>query len=162
MKKLMVAMGVMALLLCGTALVSYGQGPGSHRGFGGPGFGLALHELNLTDAQKAQVKQIMEANKVTMKPLMVQMEQNRLAMLNAAANGAYDAGKVQALAGQRAQLEATMIMNREAIQHQIYTQVLTPEQQAKAEQLRSEQAAHITQHLQNMANGTDTAAPPAN
>lgn len=162
MKKLMVVVSVMALMLCSTAMLSYAQGPGPHKGFGGPGMGLALHELNLTDAQKAQVKQIMEANKTSMKPLMQQMEQNRLAMLNATANGAYDAAKIQALAGQRAQLDAAMTMNREAIRHQIYTTVLTADQQAKAEQLRSEQATRITQHLQNMANGTGTPAPPEN
>ena len=55
--------------------------------------GLALHELNLTDAQKAQVKTIMQANHASMKTVMQQMEQNRAAMLAATANGAYDAAK---------------------------------------------------------------------
>ena len=108
-----------------------------------------------------QVKQIMEANHTTIKPLMLQMEQNHLALLNATANGAYDAGKIQLLANQQATLQAAMTVNREAVQHQIYTMVLTSEQQVKAEQLRSEQATRITQHLQKIANGTETASPPA-
>jgi Spy/CpxP family protein refolding chaperone len=116
-------------------------------------------ELNLTDAQKAQVKTIMQANHASMKTIMQQMAQNRAAMLTATANGAYDAAKIQALANQQAQLNAVMIVNREAVQHQIYTQVLTAEQQAKAEQLRAQELTHISERLQKMANGT--AAPPS-
>ena len=72
MKKWMVVASVLGLLVCGAAMLSYAQGPGSHGDFaGGPGhgrgMGMMLHELNLTDAQKAQVKQIMQANHATMK-----------------------------------------------------------------------------------------------
>ena len=173
MRKLLVVVSVMGLLLCGAAMVGYAQGPegGPHGGFGGPGpgghgMGMALRELNLTDAQKAQVKTIMQANHATMKPLMQQMEQNRAAILAATANGAYKDAAVQAqvqnLANQQAQLQAAMIVNREAVQHQIYTQVLTSDQQAKAEQLRTQEITRINQHIQKMANGTDTPPPPAN
>lgn len=163
--KLMVVASVMALLLCGVAMVAYAQGAGpegkaligghSH----GPGMGFLVRELDLTDAQKAQVKTIMQANHASMKTVMEQMAQNRAALLAATANGAYDAAKIQALANQQAQLTAAMIMNREAIHHQIYTQVLTSEQQAKAEQLRTNEINRINEHMQKMANGT--AAPPA-
>jgi len=163
--KLMVVASVMALLLCGATMIAYAQGPGPDGkafagGHGsGPGMGLALRELNLTDAQKAQVKTIMQANHTSMKTLFQQMEQNRAALLAATANGAYDATKIQALAAQQAQLTAAMVVNREAVQHQIYTQVLTSDQQAKAEQLRTQEINRITEHLQKMAGGTD--APPA-
>jgi periplasmic protein CpxP/Spy len=168
--KLTVVASVMALLLCGAAMVAYAQGPGGPggpggHGWGGPGggahMGMMLHELDLTDAQKAQVKTIMKATHATMKPLMLQMEQNRAALLAATANGAYDAAKIQVLANQQAQLQAAMIVNHEAVQHQIYTQVLTTEQQAKAEQLRTQAITHINERLQKMANGTDTPPPPA-
>ena len=163
--KLMVVAAAMALVLCGATMIAYAQGPegGPHHGFGGPGMGMALHELNLTDAQKAQVKTIMQANHASMKTVMQQMEQNRAALLAATANGAYDAAKIQTLANQQAQLQAVMTVNRESVQHQIYTQVLTADQQAKAEQLRTQAIAHINEHLQKMATGADTApAPPEN
>jgi Spy/CpxP family protein refolding chaperone len=118
-------------------------------------------ELNLTDAQKAQVKTIMQSNKASMKAVATQMAQNRAALLAATANGAYDPAKIQALAGQQAQLEAAMIVNRESIKHQIYTQVLTSEQQAKAEQLRTQEINRINEHLQKMATGTE-GAPTSN
>ncbi len=162
--KLVVVASIMALLLCGAAMVVYAQGPGPGgmgRGWGGPGHGMAFlgRELNLTDAQKDQVKTIMKANHANMKTVMQQMAENRKALLAATANGTYDAAKIQALANQQAQLMAAMIMNREAVQHQIYTQVLTSDQQAKAEQLRTQQINRINEHLQKMANGTAT--PPA-
>jgi periplasmic protein CpxP/Spy len=161
--KLMVVASVMALLLCGAAMIAYAQGPagGPHKRWGGPGEGLMLRELNLTDAQKAQVKTIMQANHASMKTVMQQMEQNRAALLAATANGAYDAAKIQTLANQQAQLRAAMTANREAVQHQIYTQVLTADQQAQVEQNRTQAIARINQHLQKMANGTDTPPPPA-
>ena len=165
--KLMAVVSVMALVLCGAALIAYAQGPSpegmGHHGWGGPGPGMAFlaRELNLTDAQKAQVKTIMQANHANMKTVMQQMAQNRQALLAAGANGAFDPAKIQALANQQAQLEAAMIVQRETVQHQIYTQVLTSDQQAKAEQLRTQEINRITEHLQKMANGTDVPPTPA-
>ena len=75
----------------------------------------------------------------------------------ATANGAYDQAKITALANQQAQLQAAMTVQREAIQHQIYTTVLTADQQAKAEQLRTQQIDRINEHLQKMASGTEAA-----
>ena len=166
--KLMVVVSVMALMLCGTAMMAYAQGPegGPHHGWGGPGGGMGYlaRELNLTDAQKAQVKTIMQANHANMKPIMQQMEQNRVALLTATANGAYkDAAtqtQIQNLANQQSLLEAQMIMNREKVKYLIYTQVLTADQQAKAEQLRTQEISRITEHLQKMANGTASPPPP--
>lgn len=165
MKKWMAVGSLMALLLCGAVLVANAQGPGDgprHGAFAGPGGhpGMALRELNLSDAQKEQVKTIMKANHANMKTVMQQMAQNRAALLAATANGQYDQAKIQALAAQQGQLQAAMIVNREAVQHQIYTQVLNSEQQAKAEQLRTERLNRINEHIQKMANGTDTAPPP--
>jgi Spy/CpxP family protein refolding chaperone len=120
--------------------------------------GFLARELNLTDAQKAQVKTIMQANNASMKTVLQQMAQNRAAMLAATAKGAYDPVKIRSLATQRAQLEATMIVNRESIQHQIYTQVLTAEQHAKADQLRTQEINRINERRQKMATGTEAAS----
>lgn len=164
MRKLLVVVSVVGLLVCGAAMVAYAQGPesGPHKAWGGHGHGMGmmLHELNLTDAQKEQVKTIMKANHASMKTVMQQMEQNRAALLAATANGAYDAAKIQALANQQAQLQAAMIVNHEAIQHQIYTTVLSSEQQAKAEQLRTDAITRINDHMKKMANGTDGPTAP--
>lgn len=166
--KLMVVVSVMALLLCGAAIISYAQGPGGPEGpaFHGPHSGYGpmghlLHELNLSDAQKEQVKSIMQANHANMKTVMQQMSENRKALLTATANGAYDPAKIQLLANQQAQLQAAMTVQHEALQHQIYTTVLTPEQRLKADQFRTDELNRITQHEQRMSKGGDAPAPPS-
>jgi protein CpxP len=165
--KLMVVVSVMALLLCGAAMIASAQGPGGPEG---PGFhgphsafgpmGHMLHELNLTDAQKEQVKSLMQANHANMKTVMQQMSENRKALLTATANGAYDPAKIQLLANQQAQLQAAMTVQHEALQHQIYTTILTPEQRLKADQFRADELSRITAHELRMSKGGDTPVPP--
>ncbi len=150
---------ILAVALWGGAAMSYAQGPGPD----GPGWGGGPHmrgpmghmlrDLNLTDAQQQQVKSLMQANRANMHTLMQQMEQNRLAMLQATSNGAYDQAKIQALATQQAQLESQMMVQHQALEHQIYTQVLTADQQAKFNQQRTDEINRITQHLQKMQSG---------
>lgn len=152
------AITILALMFCGGAVMSYAQGPG------GPGWhahgpmGHMFRDLNLTDAQHQQVKALMEANKTAMHSLMLQMEQNRLAMLQATTNGTYNQAALQGLAGQRAQLQAQMTMQHQALEHQIYTTVLTADQQAKFNQQRTDEINRITQHIQKMQSGA-TPAP---
>ncbi len=160
--KWMAAVTILAVMVWGGAVMSYAQGPGP----GGPGWGMHGHgpmghmfrDLNLTDAQHQQMKSIMEANKANMHTLMQQMAQNRLAMLQATANGAYNQAAIQTLANQQAQLMAQMTVQHQALEHQIYTQVLTADQQAKFNQQRTDEINRITQHLQKMQSGA-TPAP---
>ncbi len=113
--------------------------------------------LNLTDAQKEQVKSILQANRASSRPLKQQLAQNRIAMLTATSNGAFDQAKVTAIANQQAQLMAQMMVQKQSIQHQIYTQVLTPEQRATADQMRQKQLARINERLQKWSqSGAET------
>jgi len=152
----MVAAALLALVLSGFAMLSYAQdntasapqkvwsGHHAHRAY-------LMRELNLTDAQKAQIKEIFQANKQSGLPLFQQMAANRKAMLEATSNGNYDQAKIQALATQQAQLRAEMIVQKQAIQHQIYTQVLTADQRAKADELRAKQISRIESRLQKLS-----------
>ena len=159
----MVSVALLALALCGTAMFSYAQQNDNNAApvWGGHGhgghMGYMAKALNLTDAQKEQVRSIVQANRTSTRPLMQQMAQNRIAMLTATSNGAFDQAKVTVLANQQAQLMAQMTVQKESIQHQIYTQVLTPEQRATADQMRQKQIARINEHLQKMSqSGTET------
>ena len=161
----MFAVALLAVVLCGAVIISYAQQTESspnpawsgHRH--GDHMAHMFKALNLTDAQKEQVKSIMQANRTSTRPLMQQMQQNRLAMLTATSNGAFDQAKVTALANQQAQLMAQMTVQKESIQHQIYTQVLTPEQRATADQMRQKQMTRINERLQKLSqSGTETPA----
>ncbi len=161
-KFLAVTVALLALVLCGTAMLSYAQGPDGP-GFGGPGghghAGFMMRELNLTDAQRQQVKALMKTQHQAMGTIGQQMAQIRIAMLQATANGAFDQAKIQTLAAQKAQLEAQITVQHESLQHQIYTQVLNPEQRTKADQLRTDEINRINEHIQKMAQAP--AEPPA-
>jgi len=152
-----VAVALLALVLCGTALLSYAQQSdenGGGRAWAGHRhghMGYLARELNLTDAQKAQIKTIMQAQRTTLRPLMQQLAQNRIAMLNATANGAFDQAKVQSLANQRAQIMAQLTVQKESVRSQIYNQVLTADQKAKAEQLRQSKIAKINERLERFS-----------
>jgi periplasmic protein CpxP/Spy len=151
-----VAVALLALVLCGTALLSYAQdtaeapAAGWHD-HGQHHMGWMAKELNLTDAQKEQVKGIMQSDRASMRPLMQQLAENRKALLAATANGAFDQAKVTAIANQQAQLMAQLTVQKESMHHQIYTQVLTPEQRTKADQMREKQMARIDQRLQKLS-----------
>ena len=152
-----VAIALLALVLCGTAMLSYAQqndengGAAAWAGHRHGHFGYLAEELNLTDAQKQQIKTMMQAQRTTLRPLMQQMAQNRLAMLNATASGAFDQAKVQSLANQRAQLMAQLEVQKASLHSQIYNTVLTSDQKAKADQLRQNQITRINEHLARMS-----------
>ena len=122
-------------------------------------FGYLAKQLNLTDAQKAQIKTMMQAQRTTLRPLMQQMAQNKLAMLNATASGAFDQAKVQSLANQKAQLMAQLEVQKASLHSQIYNTVLTADQKAKADQLRQNQITRINEHLTKLSQNAAPEAP---
>ncbi len=152
-----VTIALLALVLCGTAMLSYAQqnDQQSASGWGGGHrhghMAWMAKELNLTDAQKQQIKTIMQTDRASMRPLLQQQAENRKAMLAATANGAFDQAKVQAIANQQAQTMAQLMVQKASIQHQIYTQVLTPDQRTKADQMREKQMARIDQRVQKLS-----------
>ncbi len=101
--------------------------------------------------RRSQIKTIMQAQRTTMRPLMLQMAQNRQAMLTATASGAFDQAKVQALATQQAQIMSQLAVQKASVHSQIYNTVLTPEQKATADQLRQKQLARISQRIAKLS-----------
>jgi Spy/CpxP family protein refolding chaperone len=154
------------VVLAGTAVLSgqvqqprgkWGPGMMGHRG----PLGFLARQLNLTDAQKAQIKAMWEAEKPTVQPLLQQLANGRKQMLSLTANGAFDQAKVSALANQQSQAIAQLIVEKEKLQSQIYSQVLTPEQRVKFGQLQQKRTARIDNWLQKLATGSSQSASPA-
>lgn len=160
-----VAVALLALVLCGTAILAYAQqndensGASAWAGHRHGHMAYLAKQLNLTDAQKQQIKTMAEAQRTTMRPLMQQIAQNRLAMLNATASGAFDQAKVQAIANQQAQLMSQLLVQKAQLHSQIYNQVLTADQKAKADQLRQNQIERINQHLEKLSQNAPAEAP---
>lgn len=158
MKAKFCGVALLALMLCGTGALSYAQGPGAWGHGGYEGHMAAL--LNLTPAQKAQIKTLREAQRATIKPLFQQLQQLHVQMLNATANGAFNQSTVQSIATQEAQLMSQLAVQHESLKSQIYNQVLTSQQKATAEQLRTNEITQINERLQNNSQATP-AAPAA-
>jgi Spy/CpxP family protein refolding chaperone len=150
MKAKLFGVAVLALMLSGMGVVSYAQGPGAWGGHGGY-MGKMSTLLNLTAAQKQQIKTLAQAERATMKPLMQQLGQLRVQMLTATASGAFNQATVQSIANQEAQIRAQLTVERESLQSQIYNQVLTQQQKTTADQLRQNEISQINEHLQNAA-----------
>src|SRR5882724_722784 len=130
------SIAVLAATLLAAAALSETQKHGhfGHAGmFGGPG--MMFHRLDLTDAQKAQVKDIMTKERPTLRPLFQQLAQSRMQLRQYQASGNFDETQVRALATQQAQLMTELTVQRTRIQSEMM-KVLTPEQKTKLADLQ--------------------------
>jgi protein CpxP len=124
---------------------------GHEFGIGGPMMGHFAKELNITDDQKAQMKAVMQKEHPTMKPLMEQQRQIDL-QLRQYAEGSFDQAKVQALATQKAQVQAQITVQETRIHNELY-QLLTADQQTQLKQIEATHQARMQQRMNQ--------APPA-
>jgi protein CpxP len=103
--------------------------------------------LDVTDAQKAQMKEVLHKEHSTMKPLMQQMhllEQQ----LKQYEEGTYDEAKVQALVSQQAQNLVQLKVQETRIHNELF-QMLTPDQQTKLKEFEAKREARMQQHMQS-------------
>jgi len=119
------------------------------------GMGLFGKKLNLTDEQKTQMKAIMEKEHPAMKPLFQQQHQIDQ-QLRQYVEGQFDEAKVQALAAQKAQIQAQMTVAETRVHNQLYA-LLTPEQQSQLKEMESKHEARMQERMNRQA----PAAPPA-
>jgi periplasmic protein CpxP/Spy len=115
--------------------------------------------LNLTDAQKTQMKSIMQKEHETMKPLMQQMHETHQ-QLHQIEEGTYDDAKVRNLAAQQSQTQAELTVEQTKLHNELF-QVLTPEQQTKMKQMEATRAARWQARRSQSSTGstTGTTAP---
>lgn len=112
----------------------------------GERMGFFAQKLNLTDEQKAQMKSIMQKEHPTMKPLFAQQHQIDL-QLRQYVEGNFDAARVQALATQKAQVQAQLTVAETRIHSEMY-QVLTSDQQAQFKQIEANHEARMQQRME--------------
>lgn len=131
------------VVLPASALIA--QGPGGP-GFGGPGFaepGLGrpflgerlAAELGLSDGQKAEIEALREAHREEMEPLWKQARESRQAVGELMRSDEFDESAVRSAARAAADLQVEMMVTGARHRNEINS-VLTPEQQAKAAELR--------------------------
>ena len=129
--------------------------PPMHGGMhGGMGFGMDGHVLefyskmlNVSDDQKAQMKAVLQKERPTVKPLMMQMHQMDQ-QLKQYEEGTFDEAKVQALVSQQGQTLVQLKVQETRIHNELY-QLLTPDQQSKLKEFEANREARMQKHMQN-------------
>ncbi|MDX6711409.1 MAG: periplasmic protein CpxP/Spy [Blastocatellia bacterium] len=125
----------------GTTTNSSKEGKGGHgrRGgkFGHRGMGGIFHALDLTDAQKAQAKQIRESHQASIQALRGEIRAKHKEIRQSQQGGTFNEAlatqKLTEIAGTQAKL-----MGEEFQIRQQMLSLLTPEQKTKLDQLRTE------------------------
>ena len=128
----------------------HGMGMGMGMGHEGHMMGFFAKYLDLTDAQRTQMKAVMQKEHATMKPVMQQVHQLDQ-QLRQYVEGAYDDAKVQALVSQQAQTLVQMKVQETRIHNELY-QLLTPEQQAKMKEFEANRETRMQQHMQGASS----------
>jgi Spy/CpxP family protein refolding chaperone len=116
-------------------------------GFGGPMMGFLAHKLDLTDAQQAQVKEIMAKERPSFQPLMLQMAQNRKQMRQLIMSTGFDEGKARELATQQTQTVTELTVQRARVESELF-QILTPDQKTKLTAIVNQHEQRFMNHMQ--------------
>lgn len=140
MKKIIFAIAAGALLITGSIFViaqKAGHKDGNHLGGRGHhGAAMFLRGLDLTDEQKAKVKEIMEASRTNVEPLMVQQRDGHKKIAALGTDGNFDQASVETAAAEQGAITAKLIVEKEKVKAQVFA-ILTDEQKAKAAEMRT-------------------------
>ena len=158
MKKTLILLASVTL-----AIAASTASAGPHRGHGGPhggpgdgmgmgmGMGMLFHvarhiervadELGVTDAQRDEIRSILDGAREQARPMADALRDNRQALMDASAPESYDDALVAQLADAQGDLISQMIVLKSRTRANVLT-VLTPEQRTQLEAMREERRSH--------------------
>jgi protein CpxP len=114
--------------------------------------GHALRALDLTDAQREQIRTILESHKNEFKPVAERMIVARQELNDAVTAGVVDEAAIRGAAAKVAAVEADAAVMRAKVHAEVFA-VLTPEQQAKARELKAQARERLKQRLSGEGPG---------
>jgi Spy/CpxP family protein refolding chaperone len=145
-----VAVGVLAaLLVVAGGITQSVRAAAEMRGegmFGGHMVHFFSDYLDLTDAQQAQVKQVLAKDKPALQPLMQQMLQSHQQMRQLIESGAFDDTKARALASQQSQTMTELAVQKAKMESDLY-QVLTADQKTKLDKFLDRHEQRFSQRI---------------
>jgi protein CpxP len=144
-----VAAGVLvATLVAGTSAFAQGPGRGpGHRGGRAGGAGLPLAQLELTDQQRQQVRDIHERSRDATQPLNERLQQARLAQQQAIEASPVDEARIRAAAQELADAQTELAVHRAKLRAEVF-EVLTPAQREQAAKLSADRRARMSNRAQ--------------
>jgi Spy/CpxP family protein refolding chaperone len=140
MKKAMI-WSMVGLVIVVAIAVACAVGVG-HRGWRGHRWGhfgpagYLSRELNLSNAQKEQIKTMWQVERPTVARLLREVAAEVGEMDLATAQGNPDDAKVQEIAERQGRSIARLVIEKERLKSKIYTSVLNPAQRQKADELQ--------------------------
>jgi Spy/CpxP family protein refolding chaperone len=137
--------GLMASLAFGQSAVRP-AGFGHHGGGFGGMLGMMGDYLDLTDAQRTQMKAILAKDKPAIRPLMQQLAQGRQQMHQLESASTFDETKVRTLATQQSQTMTDLMVQRARINSELM-QVLTADQKTKLAAFEAKRQARFQHHF---------------
>lgn len=133
----------------------WGPGMGPGRGMMGPrgalGLGFALGRLDLTDAQRQQIRTIVQGHRQEFQALAERRRAAQQALQAAMTAEPLDEAAIRSASATLAEVQADAAVLRAKIRREVFA-VLTPEQQAKAKALREEARTRFEQRRQRRMN----------
>ena len=105
-------------------------------------------KLDLTDAQRAQIKTMCKSEWPTVQPLVQQLVTEQDQMIEVTKNGTFDEARVKQIADRQSQAVGQLLVEKERFISRVYNEVLNPEQRTKADAMRQELEQRINRHLQ--------------
>jgi len=153
-RKIVVTTGIVAMLSAGAvSLLAQQAGPGRGAGPFGPGgrggfaAGFALGQLDLSDAQKQQVRDITQRDREQMRSTVERLDQAMQAQRAAINQVPVNEQAVRAAAAQVAAVQADLAVAQARVHADIWN-ILTPEQQTKAKELEQQAQARARERQQ--------------
>ena len=145
MKKIWLAAG--ALVLVGV-IAAAAQQAGSFRRMHARNFWVrhVMAELNITDQQREQIRQILKDERPAIQQLMQRGAQQRQDLR---ALGSFDEAKVRSVAESNSALYVDAIVEREKVRTKIFA-VLTPEQRTKVNTMLDEWHASVQERVETL------------
>lgn len=107
--------------------------------------GMFLALLDLTDAQKAQIRRLHEAEREAARPFHDQLRRIHDELRQATENGAFDEATVRAILAREAQVMTELNLSRLKTEAAVW-QMLTPEQRTKLAELREKLRKEHDEH----------------
>lgn len=151
-RRVFTAAAVALVVAVGAAVVSaQAPRPGRMRmGAGGlAGGGLALRALDLTEAQREQVRQLTQRNREASGPTLERLRTAREAQRQAMEALPPNESQIRAAAQAVADVEADLAVQRAQLTADIYA-LLTTDQQAELQKLRAQRDARLKERQQRL------------
>lgn len=142
-KRVLIAASIVAAVAGGTIALAQAPppgGPGVHGpgrgGRGGPGADFGLRGVDLTDAQRDQVRAIHESHRSEFDAARTKLREAHRAFAEATGAATIDEAAIRARSAEVAAAMADEAILRAKVRAEVFA-ILTPEQQQKANEMRS-------------------------